>query len=68
MTYNKEQCSTCFSGIVEKLYENKWISYNDVDTSKKEFQVFLESNQHEYKDDFLLMYANTQRIDHFIGS
>ena len=54
MACNKEECSLGFSGIVYKLYKNRWITSNDADLAKKEFDNFLESVKHEYKDDFLM--------------
>ena len=68
MTHNKEECSLRFSGIVDKPYENKWITSNDADLTKKEFDTFFETVQHEYKDDFLMCDVKSKRIDHFIGS
>ena len=40
MARNKEECSLRFSGIVDKLYENKWITSNGADLAKKEFDTF----------------------------
>ena len=54
MACNKEEGSLGFSGIVYKLYKNRWITSNDANLAKKEFDNFLESVQHEYKDDFLM--------------
>ena len=68
MSCNKEECSLRFSGIVDKLYKNKWITSNDADLAKKEFDTFLETVQHEYKDDLLMYDVKSKRIDHFIGS
>ena len=68
MAHNKEECSLRFSVIVDKLYKNKWITSNDADLAKKEFDTFLESAQHEYKDELLIYDVKSKRIDHFIGS
>ena len=54
MACNKEECSLGFSGIVYKLYKNRWITSNDANLAKKEFDDFLESVKHEYKDDFFM--------------
>ena len=53
---------------MDKLYENKWKTSNDADLAKKEFGTFLESVQHDYKDDFLIYDVNSKGIYHFIGS
>ena len=53
---------------MDKLYENKWITSNDADLASKGFDTFLETVQHEYKDDFLMYDVNSKRIDHFICS
>lgn len=66
MAHNKEECSLRLSGTVDKLCENKWITSNDADLAKKEYDTFLESVQHEYKDDFLMYDVKSKRIDNFL--
>lgn len=66
MAHNKEECSLRLSGVVDKLYENKWITSNDADLAKKEYDTFLESVQHEYKDDFLMYDVKSKRIDNLL--
>ena len=68
MVCNKEECSLRFGGIMDTLYENKWITSNDADLAKKESDTFLESVQHEYKDNFFMYDVKSKRVDHFIGS
>ena len=63
MARNKEECSLRFSGIVDKLYENKWVTSDDADLAKKEFYTFLEFVQHEYKNDFLMYDVNSKMIN-----
>ena len=40
MAHNKEECSLHFIGIVDKFYENKWITCNNADLLKKSVRPF----------------------------
>ena len=47
MVRNKEECSVRFTSLVDKLYAEKWISSNSADEAKKEYDMFLDTIQHD---------------------
>ena len=53
MVLNKDECSVKFTKLIDKPYSCKWISSSVGDEAKKEYDVFLDTAQHEHKDAYL---------------
>ena len=67
MIHNKEECIRKFGSLAEKLHEKKWITAIESDSAKLQYDKFLVSAHHEYKERFLAFDMNDDRIDAFLG-
>ena len=65
---DKEGSIVRFTSLVDSLYSKSWLSSRDADESKKEYDIFLETVNHEYRDKFLLFDVKTNRVDDFLAS
>ena len=53
-----------FSRLVEKLYEMKWLSSEDADLAKRQYETLAQTANSELKDRFLL-FKSQDRLDVF---
>jgi len=56
---DKMRCIRLFGRLVEKLYQMKWLSSEDADLAKKQYETLTQTGNSELKDNFLLLTLNS---------
>ena len=67
MVRHKEPCVLKFGNLVDRFHTLKWITATEADSAKLQYEEFLISVHHEYRDTFLKFSMKDDRLDAFLG-
>ena len=63
----QEESKLRFSKLVEKFFEGKWLSENECEDTKLQYDKFLSSSAKEHKEKFVEFDRASGRVDLFFG-
>ena len=64
---HQEESKLRFSKLVEKFFEGKWLSENECEDAKLQYDRFLSSCAKEHKEKFVEFDRASDRVDLFFG-
>ena len=67
MLHSKESCILKFEKLVDKLFERNWITAQQVDGAKVEFEDFINSIVKQHQDKFAQYNFNNACLNEFLG-
>jgi hypothetical protein len=67
MVRHNDACVLKIGSLVERFHTLKWITASQADCAKLQYEEFLISVHHEYRDKFLEFNMNDDRLDAFLG-
>ena len=63
---HQEERKLKFSKLVEKFFEGKWISENECEDAKLQYDKFLSSSAKEHKEKFVKFDRTSDRVGLFL--
>ena len=67
ITLHQEKSKLKFSKLVEQFFEGKWLSENECEDVKLQYDKFLSSSAKEYEEKFVEFDRASDRVDLFFG-